>query len=840
MNILGRDISFNITAKKSTTPQNDKYKTLSKNDRIVIDEIITGYKDQSRKDIDKWKLGERMLEHPDKPRRHYLIDVFNDLKKDGHYISQTELRENTTLNTPFTIYNDDEVNNDATKFFNRSWFFRLMKVYLNSELEGHALVEFNAFLDNDVKFKEVPKRNVVPKKHIIIPDLSKEKYIDFEDEYFNNWMLEIGERENIGLINNIIPNLIFKRNTSQSWAEFCEKFGLPIATATTNDESQVDRIQYLLDQLGEAASAVFPVGTTIDLKEANRTDAYQTYKEFIQYNKEEISELIVGGTMVTSDGSSRSQSEVHERNLDKKIATTIKRNISFWVNDQLIPLLIHHGYKFLKENSRLSFDESHGLSLNEYWPIVQGIMQEHEIPEEFLSKTFYIPITGKKKILTPTKTNAFTARYSVDKCCPPYKKHDQVFIAQGFDFDREMEQLHKSMITKLWTEKDSLVERALITITEATKLINGLFTGWGKRRTQAAWNATDHVALHYMEMNLFEFAHSKTEARLASINELLVDKEKLEIRTYKQFEKLALEKVNTLNKAYLQTEYNLSVAVGQGGAAYHRALAEKDTVTTHVQYQTIGDSKVRAEHRLLDGKIFNLSDPEAMRLWPPNAFGCRCEMVQYIGNSPTVTKGKDAAKILGSSFTDSKFNVNRGDTKQVFTQEQFYSDNTKGLTDTNKLNYKDYDLKPYSELKQGLNTLKKDKTITKNNLNELFTGTKEDEKVMEFTDYLKRKIILKNKTFKTHTSGKYLEEKEGQRHQLFPFAKEALNNPSEVWLREAKNNKFQIRYTKVYRNETLVVDTEINNTGLEIKTWYPLKKDEGEIRKGLLIKGKDL
>ena len=847
MNILGFNFSRNKSnPKKPSTFMGKKTITTQKinnNDKAIIDKIVNSFKDRSIKDIDKWNTAQQLLQHPEKPRTNGYHDLIDDLTKDGHYKSLIRLRKYTTLNSPFTIKDEDNINKEANDFFNQAWFFKFLSVAIDSVALGHTFIEFKYFSDKEAAFSVIPRRNVIPEKHIIIPDLSKDNIvIDFEDDYFKDWSIEIGERNDIGIVNDIVPNLVWKRQVAQSWMEFCEKFGQPMLSATTNssDPDEVDKIEYLLDQLGEAASAVFPTGTTIDYKEANRTDAYQTYKEFIQYNKDEMSVTIVGGTMITNDGASRSQSEVHERNLDEKIAVSDKRFIMFLVNDCLIPLLIKQGYTFLNDKSKLSFDQSHGLNLKDYWSIVKGIMEDREVPDDFLTKTFYVPIDGKKKIPT-TRNNQLNITgfnipsYPVDTCCEPK------FTAKSFfDFDKELNILHKILINSIWNNQDTIVHKAKIAITEAVQLTNGLFKGWGKRRTSAAWNEPDHLALHYMEFNLFEFAHTKTEARLAAINELLIDKDKLEIRSYEQFEKLALEKVNTLNKAYLRTEYNLSVAVGQGGAAYHRALSEKDTVTTYVQYQTVGDNKVRADHRLLDGKIFNLSDPEAMRLWPPNAYGCRCEMVQYISNNPTVTKGKAAAAVLGDSFKDSKFNVNRGDVRQVFTQEQMYSSSKKGLTDTNKLNYKDYDLKAYSSFKQGLNTVKRDSSITPRNVNELFAASKESDRVMEFNDYLKRNITINKKVFNTHTSGKYITEQEGYRHQLFPFVKEVLKQPTEVWLREYKNNTFQIRYTKVFKNETLVVDAEIGKKGLEIKTWYPVKKDEIEIRTGLLIKGKDL
>src|SRR5690606_4823957 len=118
-----------------------------------------------------------------------------------------------------------------------------------------------------------------------------DKMIDFTNPAFQNWLLEMGDRNDLGIINDIIPNLIWKRNIMQSWAEFCERFGIPMVTATTvrtTDES-IQAIESMLQQLGEAAYGVFPEGTTIDFKEANRTDAYQVFDNLIKRCDQEVS-----------------------------------------------------------------------------------------------------------------------------------------------------------------------------------------------------------------------------------------------------------------------------------------------------------------------------------------------------------------------------------------------------------------------------------------------------------------------------------------------------------------------------------------------------------------------
>lgn len=395
------------------------------------------------------------------------------------------------------------------------------------------------------------------------------------------------------------------------------------------------------------------------------------------------------------------------------------------------------------------------------------------------------------------------------------------------------------MLTAVWNKEETIGTEGQLITAEALELVDGLKSGYG---TITGFNTPDTLAYQLMEYNLFEFSASKTEARLAAMTDLLIDQDKNEIRSEADFKKLANERVANLNGNYLTTEYNLSVAVGQNSAAYHRFLAEKDTVTSFVQYQTAGDSKVRNEHAKLDGKIFNLSDKEAMKLFPPNGHGCRCEFIQY-NRTPKpeqVMSGKTAQEMLNAdnaNWSKSQFNINRGDLKQVFTNEQFYSD-IKGLPKkVNEMTYDKYDLKPWDSFKSDLNKLEIDKSITADNVKELFKKDKSGA-FMGFKDYYNRKMVLTEKNFDFHTKGKYLKDGE-QRHQLFPHIKDILNNPDEVWYNEPDlGGNFQSRYMKFYNDEIIVIDCEMTKDGLIIKTWYKAKKEDLSLRKGLLVRNK--
>jgi len=817
-------------------------------ERDVVMKIVSNFKDRSRKDIQKWRSALQQAEGTEKPSRDALQALYHDLLTDGHLIAQMRLRKYAVLNTDFSIRNakTGKTNDLGTDLFNQRWFYEFLEHAIDRIFFGTTLVYFREFMDVRADLAMIPRENVVPERKMIIPDLrNREQGFRYDDPEYENWLMQLGADSELGLLNIIVPNLIWKRNVAQSWAEWCEKFGQPLITAetTSTDTKVIDNIEYLLTQLGEASQAVLPKGTTIDIKQPNQTDAYKVYQEFHRVNNDEIAEAIVGGTMITSDGSSRSQSEVHERNLDKKIATADRRDISFIVNDDLIPLLIAQGYTFLSIDDRLTFDEGHDLTLDKYWEIVEGVSADHEIDPEWISKTFGIPITGKKKSPVNNRPD-ITARldginwpdYDHGACCGTELDP----VAAGDTFEKRIERHTEILLQQLWENESTLGSEARLMADEGLAFLDSLITGWGSNRVTAAFNAPDHLMLSMMELNVFRFAAGKNEARMAAMNELMLDYKKGRLKSEAEFFDAARQTGREFNSNWLRTERNSAIAVGQNSANYIRLMAEKD-IMPYVEYQTIADSKVRPEHAVLDGKVFNLNDNDLGSLNPPNGYNCRCELVQLESkpvNRP-IEKAKAAKAALGDKYAGSIWDLNRADLKQVFTSDQFYA----GVPGKkiNGLDFESVYKMPFSaEIRKSLSQkLKLDKSITGKNVGELFKGLKDgDRRVMPFRDYLQRSIILPEKAFKLHTKGKYLNE---GRHQLFPAVKDILNSPDEVWLNQfGSKQQAQMRYIKHYANMTVVVDGDYKNGRLTLGTWYQLAdKAEKKVRVGIRIKNSE-
>ncbi|MBQ3616722.1 MAG: DUF935 family protein [Bacteroidales bacterium] len=366
----------------------------------IFEHIIAGFKDQTRADIQKWRNALVLAQSPINPRSYPLQDLYDNLDSDGHYLAQKELRKTATSGYGFSIIDkkNGEVNQEKTDFFSGEWFFIFLDYALDSIFKGFTLIELTD--PKNLTFEVIPRRNVVGTLGIVQRDISDNKGINFNAKEYQNTLIKVGKPSDLGLMADLCGQLIWKRNAQQSWAEFTERFGMPLITATTSQTSPADirQLDTMLAELGESARAVLPDGTTINVTPFAGSDAYKVYDSQIDRINAEISKPITGGTMVTDDGSSRSQSEVHERNLDDKLSESDRRMISFVVNGQLIPLLNRFKYPFNPETDKFQFNASFELSLTEHWNIVnQMIVQGYDVDEKWLAQTFNVPITGRRE-----------------------------------------------------------------------------------------------------------------------------------------------------------------------------------------------------------------------------------------------------------------------------------------------------------------------------------------------------------------------------------------------------------------------------------------------------------
>ncbi|MRM84524.1 phage head morphogenesis protein [Riemerella anatipestifer] len=145
--------------------------------------------------------------------------------------------------------------------------------------------------------------------------------------------------------------------------------------------------------------------------------------------------------------------------------------------------------------------------------------------------------------------------------------------------------------------------------------------------------------------NLWQFSAAKTLAELEYINGLLLDKNG-RIRPEHQFMQ-EVKKANILfNRNYLQAEYQTAKRGAQMAHLWAK-FQEQKHLYPNLMYRTVGDSRVRPEHAVLNGVVKPIDDPFWKTYYPPNGWRCRCTVMN---TAQEVSKGEFEDKTVKPEF----------------------------------------------------------------------------------------------------------------------------------------------------------------------------------------------
>lgn len=118
-----------------------------------------------------------------------------------------------------------------------------------------------------------------------------------------------------------------------------------------------------------------------------------------------------------------------------------------------------------------------------------------------------------------------------------------------------------------------------------------------------------------------------------------------------------------------RTQSALAYSAGRWQADQHPAIQE---ILWGYKYITVGDSRVRMQHRMLDGVTLPKEDEFWLYFWPPNGWNCRCGIISLFEKREIVLPPKDWK---GLAEIDKNFTFNPG---LVFTDATAHLVGTRG------------------------------------------------------------------------------------------------------------------------------------------------------------------
>ncbi len=192
--------------------------------------------------------------------------------------------------------------------------------------------------------------------------------------------------------------------------------------------------------------------------------------------------------------------------------------------------------------------------------------------------------------------------------------------------DGELSPIYEDLVNKIHKGiiETGMIDKATAEHT-AQRLLAGLFDGYGNTLENIDYDTPDFEMLSHLSRNVYQFSAAKNYQQIKSLTEALMDGER--IRSFSEYKIEAAKILKEFNQAWLETEYNAAIAGGQMAAKWVGFEAGADDMPS-LQYRTVGDSRVREEHKLLDGVVKGIYSSFWKTYYPPNGWNCRCSVIQ--------------------------------------------------------------------------------------------------------------------------------------------------------------------------------------------------------------------
>lgn len=350
-------------------------------------------------DMAKYKRAVESAENYQYPSRTPLYEIYIGTVMDAHLSAVWEQRKNLTLRKDFCIKGaNDEKSEDKTALIKRKWFYDFLNLALESKAWGHSLIQLGDF-DNSTKeflnIELVPRQYVNPPKHIVTKTQYEQTGVDYTQPEYKDWLIEVGDRWDLGILMKAAPYIIWKKNALGAWAEYQEAFGVPLRIGKTNstDVTTVNNMQNFLSNFGLSKWGLFKKDDLIEIHETSNSDAYNVFDKMIDKVNAEISKLYLGQTGTTDEKAYSGSAEVHERVLDT-YEEADEHFIMSVLNYSLKPILVRRG--IMSNTDYFGYEEDESIDVLDKIKIDAELLKYYTLSPEYIKETYGTDVEMKE------------------------------------------------------------------------------------------------------------------------------------------------------------------------------------------------------------------------------------------------------------------------------------------------------------------------------------------------------------------------------------------------------------------------------------------------------------
>lgn len=639
--------------------------------------------------IDKWRLGLIHAESVINPKRYELIRTYNDIVLDNHLSALMQSRKNKILSKNWGFYNKESQKiANLDKMVDSEWFVKTLDMALDSLFYGYSLIQFGDIVNDSFNDVELVRREYVsPELGLVLSMPTTLDGKSYNDKPYSDWCLFVGQKYDFGLLVKAAPLVIYKKFIMGNWAEFAEVFGMPYKEAHTNvrDPELMANMVKALSQTGSNAYGIFDTDDTIKFIQTSTSDSFQVYNQFIERMNSELSKLIIGQTGTTDMGKNRGSDDVHQ-NVADEYGKRDEWFLRSFVNGKFIPFLKNLGFS-IPDDAVFQTEKESGMNLAELGKLAIELLKVGDIEEGYIEETFGIPFTKKIQqelavdTLQPSGgSGAKKSQTITDELVELYSFKGHVCNVHPIDNKKDdgFQPPYSDDETENWLQK---VYIGIVTIKHldpilyeryAELLTNAVEKGFGGIGLEFSFGTPDYEMLVALKENVWVFSGAKSFQLTKEVNAMLFDGNGVK-RTFAEFKKAVLPVIDDYNLNYLKTEYNTAIASAQQARQWNDIQRDKKTLPL-LKYITVGDGRVRVEHKILDGIIKPVGDTFWNKSFPPNGFNCRCTTSSLSeGNiTETIINNEVLELNIDEIITPKYFQFNCGKKKMIFSPKHPY------------------------------------------------------------------------------------------------------------------------------------------------------------------------
>jgi hypothetical protein len=387
-------VTINEKYAKGRVTDADLHKVQADQTGVVINHVTVRPVVRQSQDIQKWRNA-LVLAEQQYQQRSTLYDLYADILLDGRLKQLIGQRIARITNTPLTFRKDGKLVKEVEELRKKKFFRKFIKESLMSRFWGHSLMEclWPAFGSNEPGVTNlIPRKHVKPKFGIVTKEPWDVEGLAYRQKPINQVVIEVGEVDDLGLILEACPHVIFKRGGFGDWAEFAEVFGMPFRWATYHNEQSRQILEAALAEAGAAGYVVAPEDANLQFH--NPTAGSQSndiFRFLIQSCNEELSITILGNSMTTTEArhSGYAQSETQAKTQDE-IHKDDREFVLGVLNEDLTALLARLGYPV--QGGEWAFEDGDGLSLTQRIDIDLKVATQVPVAAKYWYDKYQIPM----------------------------------------------------------------------------------------------------------------------------------------------------------------------------------------------------------------------------------------------------------------------------------------------------------------------------------------------------------------------------------------------------------------------------------------------------------------